>query len=198
MIPVNVYFLIFLSENLLETYSQAIIEETVISIFSWKMESCCKFPQLLTEELPYLRPLAVCLEFSAGASGKEPACQCGRHQRYRFDSWVGKMGRSPGEGNGYPLKYYCLENSMDRGAWRATVYGVTKRWHHWATNIHSTVVGWWSIYYSMNSQSISFKGQEQCLFCSLHYSACCASCSAHSKQWLNIYWVKALEGRDGI
>ena len=35
-------------------------------------------------------------------------------------------GRSPGEGNGHPLQYSCLENSMDRGAWRATVHGVTK------------------------------------------------------------------------
>ena len=34
--------------------------------------------------------------------------------------------RSPGEGNGNPLLYSCLENPMDRGAWRATVYGVTK------------------------------------------------------------------------
>ena len=33
-------------------------------------------------------------------------------------------GRSPGEGNGYPLQYSCLENSMDRGAWQATVHGV--------------------------------------------------------------------------
>ena len=33
---------------------------------------------------------------------------------------------SPGEGNGFPLKYSCLENPMDRGAWRATVHGVTK------------------------------------------------------------------------
>ena len=33
---------------------------------------------------------------------------------------------SPGEGNGNPLQYSCLENSMDRGAWRATVPGVTK------------------------------------------------------------------------
>ena len=32
-------------------------------------------------------------------------------------------GRSPGEGNGYPLQYSCLENSMDRGAWWATVHG---------------------------------------------------------------------------
>ena len=35
-------------------------------------------------------------------------------------------GRSPGEGNGNPLKYSCLENSMDRAAWRATVHGVAK------------------------------------------------------------------------
>ena len=35
-------------------------------------------------------------------------------------------GRSPGEGNGYPLQYSCLEKSMDRGAWWATVQGVAK------------------------------------------------------------------------
>ena len=33
---------------------------------------------------------------------------------------------SPGEGNGNPLQYSCLENSMDRGAWQTTVHGVTK------------------------------------------------------------------------
>jgi len=37
-------------------------------------------------------------------------------------------GRSSGEGNGNPLQYSCLENSMDRGAWRATVHGVAKSW----------------------------------------------------------------------
>ena len=35
-------------------------------------------------------------------------------------------GRSPGEGNGNPLQYSCLENPMDRGAWWATAHGVTK------------------------------------------------------------------------
>ena len=35
-------------------------------------------------------------------------------------------GRSPGEGNGKPLQYSCLKNSMDRGAWWATVHGVVK------------------------------------------------------------------------
>ena len=37
------------------------------------------------------------------------------------------LRRSPGEGNGNTLQYSCLENPMDRGAWRATVHGVTKR-----------------------------------------------------------------------
>ena len=36
------------------------------------------------------------------------------------------LGRSPGEGNGNPFQYCCLENPMDRGAWLATVYGVAK------------------------------------------------------------------------
>ena len=36
------------------------------------------------------------------------------------------LGKSPGEGNGNPFQYSCLENSMDGGAWWATVHGVTK------------------------------------------------------------------------
>ena len=41
---------------------------------------------------------------------------------------IPELGRSPVGGNGNPLKYSCLENSMDRGAWRAIVHGVTKSW----------------------------------------------------------------------
>ena len=37
------------------------------------------------------------------------------------------LGRFPGEGNGNPLQYSCLENSMDRGAWWAIVHGIAKR-----------------------------------------------------------------------
>ena len=44
-----------------------------------------------------------------------------------WETWVqSESGRSPGEGNSYPLLYSFLENSMDRGAWRATVHGVAK------------------------------------------------------------------------
>ena len=45
------------------------------------------------------------------------------------ETWVhflGRADRSPGEGNGNPLRYFCLENPMDRGAWWAPVHGVTK------------------------------------------------------------------------
>ena len=38
------------------------------------------------------------------------------------------LGRSPGRGNGYPLRYSCLENPTDRGAWWAMVHRVTKSW----------------------------------------------------------------------
>ena len=39
---------------------------------------------------------------------------------------ISGLGRIPGEGNGKPLQYSCLVNPLDRGAWRATVHGVTK------------------------------------------------------------------------
>ena len=38
------------------------------------------------------------------------------------------LGGAPGKGNGNPFQYPCLENTMDRRAWRATVHGVTKSW----------------------------------------------------------------------
>ena len=43
-------------------------------------------------------------------------------------SSVPRSGRSSREGHGNPLQYLCLENPMDRGAWRAHVHGVTKSW----------------------------------------------------------------------
>ena len=49
--------------------------------------------------------------FPGSASGKEPVCQCRRHKRGGINPWVGK---TPGEGNGTPLQYSCLENPMDR------------------------------------------------------------------------------------
>ena len=48
------------------------------------------------------------------------------HANARDTSLIPGLGRSPGEGNGSPFQYSCLGNPMDRGAWRATVHGVTK------------------------------------------------------------------------
>ena len=62
--------------------------------------------------------------FLGGSDGKESACNAGD------PGLIPGWGRSPREGHGNPLKYSCLENSMDRGAWRATVRGVTKKWTH--------------------------------------------------------------------
>ena len=42
--------------------------------------------------------------------------------------WIPESGRLPGEGNGNPLQYSCLENPMDRGAWKATAHRVAKSW----------------------------------------------------------------------
>ena len=44
----------------------------------------------------------------------------------RDSDLIPRSGRSPGEGNGNPLQHSCLENPMDRGAWQATVHGVTE------------------------------------------------------------------------
>ena len=59
-------------------------------------------------------------DFPGRSDGKEFSCNPGD-----LGSILG-VGISPGEGNGYPLQYSCLENSMDRGAWWATVDGVAK------------------------------------------------------------------------
>ena len=48
------------------------------------------------------------------------------------------LGRSPGEGKSNPLQYSCLQDSMDRGAWQATVHGVTKSWTQ-LSNFHTNM-----------------------------------------------------------
>ena len=68
------------------------------------------FPLLLTEGFP------------GGSDSKESACNAG--DPGSIPGW----GRPLGEGNGHPFQYFCLENSMDRGAWWATVHGVAKTW----------------------------------------------------------------------
>ena len=63
---------------------------------------------------------SILLGFPGGSDGKQFACNAGDP-----GSILG-LGRSPGEGNGYPLQYSFLENPIDRGSWWATVHGVAK------------------------------------------------------------------------
>ena len=58
--------------------------------------------------------------FPGDSGGKESACNAGD------PGLIPGLGRFPGERNGYPIQYSCLENSMDRGAWWAAVHGVAR------------------------------------------------------------------------
>ena len=64
--------------------------------------------------------LCYLLGFPGGLDGKEPACNGGGL------GLIPELRRSPGEGSGNPLQFSCLENSMDRRVWWATVHGVAE------------------------------------------------------------------------
>ena len=76
-------------------------------------------PAKLSLEPPVCRPFLHALWLPRWLSGKESACNA------RDVGLIPGLGRYPGEGNGNPLQYSSLENSMDRGAWWATVYGAS-------------------------------------------------------------------------
>ena len=59
---------------------------------------------------------------SGSSAGKDSSCNAGD------PGSTPELGRSPGEERGNSLQYSCLENPVDRGAWRATVLGVAKSW----------------------------------------------------------------------
>ena len=71
--------------------------------------------------------------FPGGSDSKELPSNAG--------DWgsIPEWGRYPGEGNGNPLQYSCLENSMHRGAWWATVHMVAKRWARLRANTFTQV-----------------------------------------------------------
>ena len=66
-------------------------------------------------------------EFLDGSVGKEYACNA---RDTGDEGSIPGLGRSPGGGNGNPLQYSSLENPMDRGAWLATILGVTRVRHN--------------------------------------------------------------------
>ena len=77
---------------------------------------------LTLREIPLFVPygIGLILGFPGGSDSKESACNTGD------PGSIPGLRRSPGEQNGNPFQYSCLENSMDRGAGRAVVYGFAK------------------------------------------------------------------------
>ena len=71
------------------------------------------------------------IPFHNGSDGKEPACNAGDPRL------IPGSGRSSGERSDNPVQYSCLENSIERGARQATVYGVARLKHHQAIIIHA-------------------------------------------------------------
>ena len=98
-VPISVH-----KDTILRAKIHTYINEFLVSLQK-ETSSFCDFQRLL-ETLGF-------------PGDKEPTCQC------RFNHWV---GRSPGGGNGNSLQYSCLKYSTDRGAWQATVHGVTRSW----------------------------------------------------------------------
>ena len=77
-----------------------------------KLRSYLKF---LASDIKFIRR-----GFPGGSDNEESACNG------RDPGLISGSGRSPGEGNGYPPQYSCLENSIDRGAWWAIVHWIIK------------------------------------------------------------------------
>ena len=92
------------------------------SIFAWRIpctEESVGYSPWNHKESDMTEIQIALFDFPGGSVGKESACNVGD-----LGSIPGS-GRSPGEGNGNPLQYSYLENFMDRGAWMATIHGVS-------------------------------------------------------------------------
>ena len=74
-------------------------------------------------QIAFYRGTSIHWSFPGGSDDKESACNAGD------PGSVPGSRRSPEEGNGNPLQYSYLENSMDRGAWQATVHGIPQKFH---------------------------------------------------------------------
>ena len=117
--PIAIYFSIFISilehtdiHTLILTHSH-----TCIVSNTWHGPQCYR---ICHSRMTKVVRTFVC--FPGSSDGKASAYNAGD------PGSIPGLERSPGEGNGNPLQYSCLENSMDWGAWWATVHGVAKNW----------------------------------------------------------------------
>ena len=116
-----ILYILFLNFSIIFCSLLSIIRSTFLLYhFSWPhsipLQNVCLFVSC-----NYLLSCSqAVIGFPGGSDGKDSTCNAGD------PSSILGLGRSPGEGNGYPLQYSCLENSMDREAWWATVLGFTE------------------------------------------------------------------------
>ena len=117
------------------------ISLTTLSLLtSWASSSFSIFRCYTVIRLSLILSFSHLIYFPSSSNGKESACNAGD------PGSIPGSGRSPGEGNGNPLQYSCLENPVDRGAWRATVHGMAKsqtqlKWL--STNAQGVSPGYW-------------------------------------------------------
>ena len=97
--------------------------------------------------------------FPGGSDSKESACDAGE------PGSIPGSARSPGEGNGNPLQYSCLENPMDRGAWRATVHIVQQRELY---SICRDIPQWKRLWRNKNMASLVVPCKESTCQCRRH------------------------------
>ena len=89
-------------------------EAQLLILMRSNLSNLCELPGIVSKkELPWW------------LNDKEFKCYAGDAEDVGL---IPGLGRSPGEGNGIPLQYFCLGNPMDRGAWWAMVHGVSKSW----------------------------------------------------------------------
>ena len=99
------------------------IYKTEFGSRSRSLESGFQLPGCLTQRQKVMRGVEHgFIVLDCGSDGKESACNAGDL------GLVPELGRSPGRGHGTPLQYSCLEDPMDRGAWRAKAHWATKSW----------------------------------------------------------------------
>ena len=136
----------------------------LFTVLSW-------FPRVKKTDMTLLCP--------SGTSGKELARQCRRQRRHRFDPWIRKIP--------WRRKWpSCLENPMDRGAWRATVHGVAKSWSQ-LKQLRSSIMPLiiFNVFLQSNVLEINFLVCYNIISASLY---CC--CSVCLTPWDPMDWLQ--------
>ena len=127
--------------------------EAHVSVYTRILHLCVCF---CTRVIVYRHTIFICIA-QVALTVKNPPANAGD---LRDASSIPGLGRSSGEGNGNPLQYPCLENSMDRGAWWTTVHGFAKNWTRFkwfSTHMYIYIYMNVCVYIAENTQSFYVK-----------------------------------------